>query len=362
MVGTLGSPFSNKRNSPVIPVTSASQIAAANIVAQQVRDHDRRALAKVLTLIENQAPGYEEIMRELHKYSGKAARIGITGQPGAGKSTLVAALATELRRRDRTVGVLAVDPSSPFTKGALLGDRIRMQELIKDAGVFVRSIATRGQQGGLAACIIDAVTALDSFGMDVVLIETVGAGQDEVDIMRVAETVVVIEIPGAGDEVQSLKAGLLEIADIYVVNKADHPGATAVASQLKQLISLVAEPPWKVPVLKTIATNGDGIPALVDALSEHHSFLVESGALVSKRQAEAVYQLRNLVQKKLFQLLDAAWESSGLLQDQAAKVADRTVDPPTAALRLIESADWASFVEEGRLTGDRARVGDGSQA
>ena len=345
----------------MIPVSPASQNAGPDIIAQQIRDHDRRALAKVLTLVENQAPGYEEIIRELHKYSGKAARIGITGQPGAGKSTLVGALASELRRRDRTVGVLAVDPSSPFTKGALLGDRIRMQDLIKDPGVFVRSIATRGQQGGLAACIIDAVSALDSFGMDVVLIETVGAGQDEVDIMRVAETVVVIEIPGAGDGVQSLKAGLLEIADIYVVNKADHSGANAVASRLKQLISLVPEQPWKVPVLKTTATTGDGVPALVDALDEHHSFLVESGALVSKRQAEAAYQLRNLVQKKLFELLDAAWQSSGLLQDQAARVADRTVDPHSATLRLIESADWSPFVEGGRLTRGRAGGGDGSQ-
>jgi LAO/AO transport system kinase len=342
----------------VIPITPVSQNATADITVERIRNRDGRALAKVLTLIENQAPGYEEVIRELHKFSGKAARIGITGQPGAGKSTLVAALATELRRRDRTVGILAVDPSSPFTKGALLGDRIRMQELIKDAGVFVRSIASRGQQGGLAACIIDAVTALDSFGMDVVLIETVGAGQDEVDIMRVAETVVVIEIPGAGDEVQSLKAGLLEIADIYVVNKADHSGANAVASQLKQLISLVAEQPWKVPVLKTIATRGDGVPALVEALAEHHAFLVESGALASKRQAEAVYQLRNLVQKKLFEFLDADWDAGGLLQDFAFEVAGRTLDPHTAAFRLIESADWQSLVERGRVT--RNEVGDGN--
>jgi len=306
-----------------------------------MQEHDRRSLARVLTQIENgEAP--EDLLHQLYAGTGRAARIGITGVPGAGKSTLVASLAAEVRRRGRTVGVLAVDPSSPFTRGAILGDRIRMQDLIRDPGVFIRSMASRGMQGGLAASAIDAVTALDAFGTDVILIETIGAGQDEVDVMRVAQTVVVVEIPGTGDDVQSLKAGILEIADIYVVNKADREGADTVASVLRQLISLGRHEAWSVPVLKTVATTGDGVPAVLDAIDSHQRYLVDSGALECKKREQARFQLLNLVQRRVLADLVKKWDESSLLDAAAEEVASGRMDPHQASRRLLEEGQSRS--------------------
>ena len=305
-------------------------------LAEGVLKGDRRALARLLTLVENRSPGVEETLRRLYPHSGRARCIGVTGLPGAGKSTLVYALTAELRRRGVKVGVIAIDPSSPFTRGALLGDRIRMQDLTSDPGVFIRSMATRGTMGGLAAGTIDAMTVMDAFGMDVIIVETVGAGQDEVDVVRAAQTVLVVEIPGTGDEVQSLKAGILEIADIFVVNKADREGVDATVAHLRQLISLQPkqERAYAIPVIKTVAVTNDGVSALADAIEAHQRFLGESGRL-EKRNAERVrFQILALSQHRLMERLLKASQEAGLLEELVQAVNARTLDPYVAARRL----------------------------
>jgi LAO/AO transport system kinase len=266
-------------------------------------------------------------------------RVGITGPPGAGKSTLIAALAVELRRRGRSVGILAVDPSSPLSGGAVLGDRIRMQGLVGDPGVFIRSMASRGARGGLAASALDAVTALDAFGMDVVLLETIGAGQDEVDVMRAAYTIIVVEIPGTGDDVQSLKAGILEIADLYVVNKADLAGADTAAHVLQQMLALRPEDSgWVVPVLKTVAPTGAGISDVVDAIERHHQYLADSGTLAHRKIKQARFQIVSLVQQRMIEQLLAGWEASGTLERTAADVASGRIDPYQASRCLFDES------------------------
>src|SRR5215470_7339036 len=239
-------------------------------IVDRLRSGDRRALARVVSLIENHAEEARQILAQLHAHGGQAHIVGFTGSPGAGKSTLVMQLARELRRRDQRVGIIAVDPSSPFTGGAILGDRIRMQELAGDPNVFIRSMASRGSLGGLAASTRDVVRALDAAGFDTIIVETVGAGQAEVEIVRAAHTVLVVTVPGMGDDIQALKAGILEIADIFVVNKADRPGADQTAAELRMLLSLDErrkERAWKVPIVKTSAASGKGVPELVDKLA-----------------------------------------------------------------------------------------------
>jgi LAO/AO transport system kinase len=299
---------------------------------------DRRALARVVTLIENRAPQTHRILAQLHAHTGRAHIIGVTGSPGAGKSTLVMQLARELRRRERTIGVIAVDPSSPFTGGAILGDRIRMQELAGDPNVFIRSMASRGSLGGLAVSTRDAVRALDAAGFDVVIIETVGAGQAEVEIVRAAQTVVVVTVPGMGDDIQAIKAGILEIADIFVVNKADRPGADQTAAELRMLLSLDEarkERYWRTPILKTSATTGAGVPELADKLAEHLAALKESGQLASRSGRQAQSEMLALLHQALVERIEATigpeeWDRL------VAEVVERHSDPYTTAARLAE--------------------------
>jgi GTPase len=299
---------------------------------------DRRALARVVTLIENGAPEAHAILALLHARGGHAHVVGVTGSPGAGKSTLVTQLARELRRREQRIGVVAVDPSSPFTGGAILGDRIRMQELAGDPNVFIRSMASRGSLGGLAVATRDIVRALDAAGFDTIIIETVGAGQAEVEIIRAAQSVVVVAVPGMGDDIQAIKAGILEIADIFVVNKADRPGADQTAAELRMLLSLDehrAERQWRPPILKTIAATGDGVPELAEALARHAAHLRTSGQLAERdtRQAssEVIALLRQQLVERLFALVPAPeWER--LL----ASVTARETDPYTVANQLAQ--------------------------
>jgi LAO/AO transport system kinase len=305
-------------------------------IVERLRDGDRRALARVVTLIENGAPQARQILAQLHTYGGHAHIVGFTGSPGAGKSTLVMQLARELRRRDQRIGIIAVDPSSPFTGGAILGDRIRMQELAGDPNVFIRSMASRGSLGGLAASTRDAVRALDAAGFDTVIIETVGAGQAEVEIVRAAQSVVVVTVPGMGDDIQAIKAGILEIADIFVVNKADRPGADQTAAELRMLLSLDEqrkERSWRVPILKTNATTGEGVPELADKLAAHLASLRESGTLAVRSGQQARSEMLALLQQALQRRIESAvgpdeWER---LIDA---VVERRADPYTTADEL----------------------------
>jgi LAO/AO transport system kinase len=277
-------------------------------------------------------------MKALFGHTGHAHVVGVTGPAGSGKSTLVGALARKYRERGRTVGIVAVDPTSPFTRGAILGDRIRMQELTSDPGVFIRSMATRGALGGLAAATNDVVAVLDAAHKDVIIVETVGAGQDEVEVADTAHTAVVISVPGAGDEVQAIKAGILEIADILVVNKADQPRADITVQQLHAFLNLSRNEGWDVPILKTVAIKADGVVELAEAIDRHRTFLETSGRMEEARRHRARRQLLALAQEELLARVLASAEANGHLDELVEAIARREVDPHTAARRLIEAA------------------------
>jgi len=297
----------------------------------------------MVTLIENESPQARRYLAELHQHAGKAHIVGVTGAPGAGKSTLVTHIVRELRRRDRKVGVVAVDPTSPFTGGAILGDRIRMMELAGDPNVFIRSMASRGSLGGLSASTRDVVRAMDAAGYNPIIIETVGTGQAEVEVMRAAQTVLVVSAPGMGDEVQAIKAGILEIADIFVVSKADKPGADQTVAELAMLLSLdpnrrlhdKSKPYWRIPVLKTSAIKDQGITQLVDAIEQHREYLVESGMLAHRAQRQVRSEVEALVVHAVMnalreELTEDEWQK--LLED----ITTRERDPYSVAGELQE--------------------------
>jgi len=313
-------------------------------LADAARAGDRRALARLLTAVENHTPVAESALRRLYPMAGGAHLVGITGPPGAGKSTLVAALIGELRAAGRTVAVVAVDPSSPITGGALLGDRVRMQAYASDDGVFIRSMAARGHAGGLAATSTAAATVLDAAGFDVVLLETVGTGQSEVEVAAAADTTVVLEAPEMGDEVQAIKAGLLEVADLVVVNKGDRPGAQRTAAQLRAMLvpsvardgmgADVGRPTPKRPeVLVTTAMTGEGIPELLAALDRHQS--AEGGAsTAAARRARAGAQLRAILVERLWARLESP-PLDALTAAAIEAVGGHEEDPYAAADRLL---------------------------
>jgi LAO/AO transport system kinase len=311
----------------------------AAALADAARAGDRRALARLLTAVENHTAVAEHALRRLHPLAGRAHLVGITGPPGAGKSTLVAALIAELRAAGRTVAVVAVDPSSPITGGALLGDRVRMQSYAADDGVFIRSMASRGHAGGLAATSTTAATVLDAAGFDIVLLETVGTGQSEVEVAAAADTTVVLEAPEMGDEVQAIKAGLLEVADIVVVNKGDRPGAQRTAAQLRAMLSPAgpaadgAPQPKRPEVLVTTATTGEGVPALLVAL-DRHRVAGAAAATPAARRARAAAQVRAVLVERLWDRL----AGPGLAERTAGAldaVARHETDPYAAADALL---------------------------
>lgn len=291
------------------------------LYATELLAGDRRALARALTQVENETPLGADILTAVYPHTGRAWRIGITGAPGTGKSSLVNALAQYIRKQGQTVGIIAVDPSSPFTRGAVLGDRIRMRDLSGDSGIFIRSMASRGSLGGLARATVDVVRVMDAAGFDVILIETVGAGQSEVAIASAAQTTLVVEAPGLGDDIQATKAGILEIADILVVNKADHPAAAKTVLTLKAMLDLGhrmqavahhgqillqhdggAAPEldsWRVPVLKTVATLGEGIAEVYAAIGQHQAHLTESGLAEERERARLEIELTLRLQNAL---------------------------------------------------------------
>ncbi|HET8943239.1 MAG TPA: methylmalonyl Co-A mutase-associated GTPase MeaB [Dehalococcoidia bacterium] len=304
-------------------------------LSERTLNGDRRALTRVLTFVENGLPEGKEALKALFSHTGRAHILGITGPTGSGKSTLTGALAREYRRRGRTIGIVAVDPTSPFSHGAILGDRIRMQDLTSDPGVFIRSMATRGAMGGLSATTGDVVTVLDAAGNDIIIVETVGAGQDEVDIADTAHTTVVINVPGAGDDMQAMKAGILEIADILVVNKADNPGADATFKQLHIYTDLQRNEGWDVPILKTVAHKEQGIKELLEAIDRHREYLTESGRMEEMTRKRARRQLLAVAQKMMLErVLDGA-SGEARVSELVEGIASREIDPHTAAERLI---------------------------
>ncbi len=305
-------------------------------LVQRLLKGERHALARVISLVENASAEGRQALALLYRHAGRAHVVGITGGSGAGKSTLTCALALEFRRRGRTIGIVAVDPSSPFTRGALLGDRIRMQELARDPEVFVRSMATRGELGGLAPMTAEVVDVLDAAGKDVVVVETVGAGQDEVEVASAAETTVLVLTPAGGDDVQAMKAGVMEVADLLVVNKADLPGADALAAQLTAVASQAARVRLEVPILRTVATKGTGVAELADAIEEHRRLLQSSGELELLRFDRARRQLLALARQQLLAAVLRASERDGRLDALVRAVAARELDPYAAARRLIE--------------------------
>jgi LAO/AO transport system kinase len=299
---------------------------------------DPRAIARAISLIENESAAGATLIGRIYPRTGRAYLIGVTGAPGAGKSTLVDRMTTDLRARDLTVGVLAVDPTSPYSGGAILGDRVRMQAHAEDAGVFIRSMATRGHLGGLARTTAEAAIVLDAAGFDVIIIETVGVGQDEVDIVRTADISIVTIVPGTGDEVQALKAGIMEIADIFVVNKADRDGAGRLVSSIEAMLALAdAEPgAWRPPIVRTQATTGKGVPELLAAIEAFRAHAGPAGH--ERRRVRQKFRLRELLAERFLAHVDRHVLAPGELDDTLARIANRGLDPYTAANGILDRA------------------------
>lgn len=310
----------------------------AEELVERLLEGDRRALSRVLTLIENDTPAGRRALSLLYPRSGKAHTVGLTGSAGSGKSTLSGALARHLRAAGKSLGIVAIDPTSPFSQGAILGDRIRMQDLTADPEIFLRSMATRGALGGLAPSTAGVVTALDAFGKDVVLVETVGAGQDEVDVAMMADTTVVVVTPGTGDDVQAMKAGIMEIADILVVNKRDLPNADLLARQLQSIAeqspSAMDETAWHTPIVKTASALGEGIDELVAEIEAHREYIERSAVREEHRRAQARHQVLTLARQRLLDVL-VARHGDGKLDALVEQVARRELDPHAAADALI---------------------------
>ncbi len=302
---------------------------------EQLRSGDPRALARAISAVENRQPGWSELLKALFPHTGHARILGLTGAPGSGKSTLVDQLAKHYRKENQTVGIIAVDPTSPYTGGAILGDRIRMQDHFADPGIYIRSMATRGSLGGLARTTADVATVLDASGRDRVLIETVGVGQDEVDIVRLADVTVVILVPGMGDDVQTIKAGIMEIADIFVINKSDHEGAERVEREVRAMQSLaVRNDGWTPPVVKTVASKGAGTSELAAAIADYETYLKKEDLAFKKNvenwQERLVEMLRDAMLDKVRAQMD-----DGSLSRYAAEIAEHKRDPYTLVEEIV---------------------------
>ena len=323
---------------PREPKTARCATALTKIqeLAQGIFGGDCRSIARAITIVENNLSEAKDLIAAIYPHTGKAQIIGLTGPGGAGKSTLAEKIIREYRRRGKTVGVVAVDPTSPFTGGAFLGDRIRMQELCMDEGVFIRSMATRNYSGGIAKATKDAVKILDAAGKDIVLVETVGAGQSEVDIIRVAQTVIVVHAPGMGDEIQAIKAGIMEIGDIFVVNKADRENANKAVTDIQAILQLNNEEnKWKPPVLKTIALTGEGVPELLGKIEEHRQF-AEKELKHEKSREKAESELVEAITEEVTSSIVEDLKKEGKLDELLQKILEKEIDPASAAEKLLK--------------------------
>ncbi len=304
---------------------------------ERLRSGDARALARTLSIVENRSAGWSDLLKALFPHTGKARIIGLTGAPGSGKSTLVDQLAKHYRKMQQTVGIIAVDPTSPYTGGAILGDRIRMQDHYSDPGIYIRSMATRGSLGGLARATADAATVLDASGRDLVMIETVGVGQDEVDIVRLADVTIVILVPGMGDDVQTIKAGIMEIADIFVINKSDREGAERVEREIRAMQSLAARTRndrWTPPIVKTVATEGVGTEELAKAIADYEAYLKKENLVLKKNvenwQERLIEMLRDAMLEKARSQIDG-----DSLERYAAEIAEHKRDPYSLVEEIV---------------------------
>lgn len=312
--------------------------ASKKPLAERLLDGDRRALARGISLIENDKPEGWALVSEVYPRTGNAAVIGVTGPPGAGKSTLLAALTKLERARDRTVAVLSIDPSSPFTKGALLGDRIRLSDHFLDPGVFIRSMATRGALGGLSEAALQAALLMDAAGRDVVLLETVGVGQAEVDVIDHADTVVLVLMPGSGDSIQALKAGVMEIPDVIVVNKADHPLTDTMVREIKGVLALGPKLDWEVPIIRTEAVREEGISELADKLDEHRAHIEAEGTLSERRRRNLMSEVLAIATHRMRRELEASVRDDESVQELLDRVVSRELDPASAATTILDHA------------------------
>jgi len=301
-----------------------------------VRAGDARTLARAISAVEDHAPESVELLKALFPFTGNALVVGLTGAPGSGKSTLVDQLAREYRRRHRTVGIIAVDPTSPYTGGAILGDRIRMQSHHADEGIYIRSMATRGYLGGLASTTADVATVLDAAGKDVILVETVGVGQDEIDIVRLAEVTIVILVPGMGDDVQSIKAGIMEIADIFVINKSDREGAERVEREIRAMQTLaIRSDKWTPPIIKTVATEGKGVPELAQAIDSYVEFLKKENLTLNKKVQNWRERLVEMLRESLLERVLREQMGDGAVTRYAAEVAEHRRDPYSLVEEIV---------------------------
>jgi LAO/AO transport system kinase len=305
-------------------------------LAQRLLDGDKRALARAISLVENDDPEGWALVREVYPHTGRASVVGFTGPPGVGKSTLIGRLVELARARERDVAVLSIDPSSPFTKGALLGDRIRLTDHFLDPGVYIRSMASRGSLGGLSEATLQAALLMDASGKDDVLLETVGVGQAEVDIIDHADTVVLVLMPGSGDSIQALKAGVMEIPDVIAVNKADHPLTDTMVREVRGVLSLGPQEGWRVPIVKTEASRGEGVEELAEKISEHRDFIDSEGTLADRRRRNVMNEVVALAAGRLRRKLEEQVRQDPTVQELLDEVVARRLDPASAATKLLE--------------------------
>jgi LAO/AO transport system kinase len=321
-------------------------------LADGVRAGDKRALARAISLVENADPAAYELVKDIYPETGGAYAVGITGPPGVGKSSLISALIREIREREETtVGVISVDPSSPFTQGALLGDRIRLADHFLDPGVFIRSMGTRGHLGGLAEATLQALLVLDAAGKDVVFLETVGAGQSEVEVIGIADTVVLVLMPGSGDSVQALKAGIMEIPDVIAINKKDHPAAKTMLNEVRSILSLDHERSWKPPIVLTEATTGENVPELWEQIAAHRAYLESEGQLEERRRKNLAGEVFAVASGRAKRHLERAVADDPELRRLLDEVQRRELDPLTAVREIMEKVF--------KLSGTRLQPGSG---